>query len=334
MFPSRHAAISPAVAVPIAGRNDMIVKRWAERYGIGRRAFVRWEISRVALAMLLDDDRTGPRVGVLPRHVINSCVSMLAAAIATAANPSLTYTAQSIIASLPLGALVKSSSTGVGVAAATNRIDTLLPKTWCALSGCTMTNQSDLAQLTATSSAVHNDDTRVPAMLNSSGTFSNMRCTPGAGSADVACTVVDVVAGLYYTPLPHALTNAALQAFPTGPGASVERVGFSVPGDSPPVRYRWASASCSRADNGLQVTATSGGCWTATNINRTAADVRIWGAACNGLASNPTDDSTSINNALYALGSSAGVRLAAHGLFMGIRVHAGVRACSQHPFCQ
>ena len=53
----RRDAISPAVAARIAGCSEMTVKRWAERYGIGRRVVGRWKISRAGLAMLLDNNK-------------------------------------------------------------------------------------------------------------------------------------------------------------------------------------------------------------------------------------------------------------------------------------
>jgi len=50
----RREAISLAKAAAIAGRSQATLKRWCERYGIGRPVVGTWHVSRVALSMLLD----------------------------------------------------------------------------------------------------------------------------------------------------------------------------------------------------------------------------------------------------------------------------------------
>jgi hypothetical protein len=54
----RREAITTAVAAKITGRAERTVRLWCEEHGIGRRvAGGPWRVSRVALEMLLNDDR-------------------------------------------------------------------------------------------------------------------------------------------------------------------------------------------------------------------------------------------------------------------------------------
>jgi hypothetical protein len=50
-------ALSIPEAAKIAGRRPVTVREWAANYDIGRRVCGRWMVSRVALAMHLDNDR-------------------------------------------------------------------------------------------------------------------------------------------------------------------------------------------------------------------------------------------------------------------------------------
>jgi Helix-turn-helix domain len=50
-------ALTVAQAAQIAGRRPVTVREWAANYDIGRRVGGRWMVSRVALAMHLDNDR-------------------------------------------------------------------------------------------------------------------------------------------------------------------------------------------------------------------------------------------------------------------------------------
>jgi hypothetical protein len=50
-------AVTVAQAAQIAGRRPVTVREWAANYDIGRRVCGRWMVSRVALAMHLDNDR-------------------------------------------------------------------------------------------------------------------------------------------------------------------------------------------------------------------------------------------------------------------------------------
>jgi hypothetical protein len=50
-------AVSISDAARIAGRRPVTVRAWAANYDIGRRVCGRWMVSRVALAMHLDNDR-------------------------------------------------------------------------------------------------------------------------------------------------------------------------------------------------------------------------------------------------------------------------------------
>jgi hypothetical protein len=50
-------ALSISDAARIAGRRPVTVREWAANYDIGRRVGGRWMVSRVALAMHLDNDR-------------------------------------------------------------------------------------------------------------------------------------------------------------------------------------------------------------------------------------------------------------------------------------
>ena len=50
-------ALTIREAARIAGRRPVTVREWAANYDIGRRVCGRWMVSRVALAMHLDNDR-------------------------------------------------------------------------------------------------------------------------------------------------------------------------------------------------------------------------------------------------------------------------------------
>lgn len=53
----RGEAISLKEAAQIAGRSESTIRNWCNRRGIGRRiAGGKWDVSRIALAMLLDGD--------------------------------------------------------------------------------------------------------------------------------------------------------------------------------------------------------------------------------------------------------------------------------------
>lgn len=55
----RGEAISVKKATEIAGRSESTIRNWSNQRGIGRRiAGGKWDISRVALAMLLDGDQS------------------------------------------------------------------------------------------------------------------------------------------------------------------------------------------------------------------------------------------------------------------------------------
>jgi hypothetical protein len=53
----RREALTPAEAAEIAGKHQRTILLWCEKFGIGRRVVGTWLVSRVALAMLLDDSR-------------------------------------------------------------------------------------------------------------------------------------------------------------------------------------------------------------------------------------------------------------------------------------
>jgi hypothetical protein len=53
----RGEVITIKEATDIAGRSESTTRNWSNQRGIGRRIAVgKWDISRVALAMLLDED--------------------------------------------------------------------------------------------------------------------------------------------------------------------------------------------------------------------------------------------------------------------------------------
>jgi hypothetical protein len=53
----RGEAISLKEAAEIAGRSESTIRNWCNQRGIGRRiAGGKWDVSRIALAMLLDGD--------------------------------------------------------------------------------------------------------------------------------------------------------------------------------------------------------------------------------------------------------------------------------------
>jgi hypothetical protein len=53
----RGEVISIKEAMEIAGRSESTIRNWSNQRGIGRRiAGGKWDVSRVALAMLLDSD--------------------------------------------------------------------------------------------------------------------------------------------------------------------------------------------------------------------------------------------------------------------------------------
>jgi hypothetical protein len=56
-------AISLTDAAEIAGRSLSTVRGWCNQYGIGRRIVGgKWDVSRVALGMLMDDERAALKV--------------------------------------------------------------------------------------------------------------------------------------------------------------------------------------------------------------------------------------------------------------------------------
>ena len=84
-----------------------------------------------------------------------------------------------------------------------------------------------------------------------------------------------------------AANNAAIKALPTVHATSVARLGFSAPGDAPPVTYTFNTSACSlnsgAGDNGSQIAPNSGtGCWIASLP--TPAPFTIWGADSTGTA--------------------------------------------------
>jgi hypothetical protein len=53
----RAECISVGEAAAIAGKSDRTIRNWCIEHGVGRRvAGGAWAVSKVALAMLLDDD--------------------------------------------------------------------------------------------------------------------------------------------------------------------------------------------------------------------------------------------------------------------------------------
>ena len=54
----RSEVLSVAEAARIAGRAVRTIREWCARRDIGRRIGGRWAVSKVALAMLLDGDKT------------------------------------------------------------------------------------------------------------------------------------------------------------------------------------------------------------------------------------------------------------------------------------
>lgn len=77
----RGEAISPREAAEIAGRSESTIRNWCNRDGVGRRiAGGKWDVSRVALAMLLDGDAealsaylSGDRHGELVKSYFDRC---------------------------------------------------------------------------------------------------------------------------------------------------------------------------------------------------------------------------------------------------------------------
>jgi hypothetical protein len=58
----RGEVISIREAMKIAGRSESTIRNWCNQRGIGRRIVGgKWDISRVALAMLLDSDASALR---------------------------------------------------------------------------------------------------------------------------------------------------------------------------------------------------------------------------------------------------------------------------------
>lgn len=108
--------------------------------------------------------------------------------------------------------------------------------------------------------------------------------------------------------IPHVATLAALKAWPASAGAAI-RDGYASPGDGGAgVTYFWSSSACplnsGAGDNGWQVQAAGGGCWTAS-LPTSGADIRIWGAVPSTIASpSPFDSSAAIVSAVRA--ASAG----------------------------
>lgn len=98
-------------------------------------------------------------------------------------------------------------------------------------------------------------------------------------------------------------SNKALKAQSGSPNATVRRLGFAKPGDSPPLVYSYSTGACSAADNGAQVSADDGGCWssTLTGVSVTPMD---WGCAGNGV----TNDTACVQAAITA-SAAAGVPL-------------------------
>lgn len=97
---------------------------------------------------------------------------------------------------------------------------------------------------------------------------------------------------------------AALLAASTATHPQALRLNYVNPGDSPPVLYTASNSACSlnagAGDNGSQVPSANGKCWIAIPP-ASGWDVRIFGALCDG----STDDSTPIQSAITAAGSTA-----------------------------
>lgn len=122
-----------------------------------------------------------------------------------------------------------------------------------------------------------------------------------------------VFSALGYAPMPHLATNAALKAFPSsaisilqtwnGAPVTVERDGFSAPGDGGRAKYVYSASACTlnsgAGDNGAQVYPNSGsGCW---NVDWPPSGLspQVWGPAGTGLS----DDTATLTAAFAASGA-------------------------------
>jgi hypothetical protein len=86
-----------------------------------------------------------------------------------------------------------------------------------------------------------------------------------------------------------ALGLLTLTSFP------VSRAGFAAAGDGGDAVYTHSSGACAHPDNGLQVAAADGGCWTAA-VPPTGVDLRVWGADASG----NNDSAAALTKALTA----------------------------------
>ncbi len=90
----------------------------------------------------------------------------------------------------------------------------------------------------------------------------------------------------------HAANNTVLSATASSVG-TVVRDGFATVGDAPPITFAASGSACSMSDGGSQVPTSDGKCWIA-RFDTYAADVRQFGAKCDGT----TDDSTAFTKDL------------------------------------
>jgi hypothetical protein len=96
--------------------------------------------------------------------------------------------------------------------------------------------------------------------------------------------------------------NAALNYVPSNFANAILRLGYSTPGDSPPILYTPQSTCASRSIDGGACVATSDGKVWVASLPAEGVDVRVWGAVCNG----STADHVAINAALAALSALGG----------------------------
>lgn len=130
---------------------------------------------------------------------------------------------------------------------------------------------------------------------------------------------------------PYVASLHALETIPSSAAPVIMRLDYAAGNGAPPLAYKPSSIACSlnagRGNGGSQVRSSDGRCWLA-QFPAGGADVREWGAVCNGR----NDDAAAINAALSSGISPISVPASACRATRTIIVPAGVELDGQSFF--